>query len=164
MNYNDSIKKVLVVLIMIVALAAAVTVVMTFFMKKDKAENPRSEEVRQEITKTEVEANKDPEKFPTGIPIESGAKITQNYNATAADGRFQATKVFETNRTLAQNLTTYQEYMRSNGWEIQSTVDEENYKMVFGTKEGETLQVSIDNNLAQNIKSVNISYTEISQK
>lgn len=163
MNNSDSIKKVLVGLIILLAIVAAVTVIATMFMNRDQSSLPTDqsgEETQQEITKTDVESTKVPDKFPANVPMEEGAKITQNYNATAKDGRFQATRAFETSRTLAQNLTTYQTYMNSNGWEIKSTIDQENYKMLFATKDNATLQVDMNNNLEMDVKTVNISYTE----
>ena len=114
-----------------------------------------------QIVKKEVDKAKSPEKFPSNIPIESGAVITQNYNATAPDGRFQATRVFQTTKSLAENLTIYKKYLEDNDWKVASTVNLDNYKMIFGTKGNSQLQVSIDQNSESKDKTVNISYTEL---
>lgn len=115
---------------------------------------------KKEIVKKDVAPDVVPERFPANIPIESGAKITQNYNATAPDGRFQATRVFATSLTLAQNLKIYRDFLVKDGWKIETTLDMENYKMILGSKANAQLQVSIDNNAAIGLKTVNISYTE----
>lgn len=123
----------------------------------NQAEQP---EVKKQIVKKDLAPEVAPERFPANIPIENGAKITQNYNATAPDGRFQATRAFETSLTLAQNLTLYKDFLLKDGWKIETNLDMENYKMVLGTKGNAQLQVSIDNNAAIGMKTVNISYTE----
>lgn len=149
----------LVVLLVVLIIAAVY-----FFKQTDQTAevSPEKQETEKatEIKKTDVDVNKNPEKFPADIPIEQGAAILQNYNATAPDGRFQATRVFETKDTLAANLTIYRNYLTKSGYEVKSTVDQPNYKMVFGTKGNASLQISIDQNSVSNIKTVSISYTE----
>ncbi len=113
------------------------------------------------ITTSEVDFAKAPQKFPADIPIESGAKITQNYNATTADGHLQATRVFETKKSLEDNFKIYTNYLTKAGYEVKSTVDQTNYKMVYGIKDNSTIQVSIDENSQLNVKTVNISYIEV---
>jgi hypothetical protein len=136
-----------------------------FYLKMDKGTGPDpmkgdASEKPKEVTKTEVPVDKAPEKFPSDMPIEAGSAILQNYNATAPDGRFQATRVFETKESLATNLTIYRNYLTKSGYEIKSTIDQPNYKMVYGTKGNASIQVSIDQNTVSNIKTVSISYTE----
>lgn len=147
---------------MLVAVVTGITIIATIFITPAPVVTDQVNGTKKtEIVKTEVDKTKDPQKFPAGVPIETGAKITQNYNATAPDGRFQATKAFETAKTLADNFTLYQKYMKDSGWDIQSTVNQDNYKALFGVKGSTNLQVSMNNNTNLKIKTITISYTEI---
>lgn len=157
-------KKVFVFLLILILIGVAVTAYFYYLNPRQTTDSDNQNNSSQNAggfsSKQEVEPTKNPEKFPTDVPIESGARITQNYNASTTDGRFQATKEFQTNKTLAENLTIYRSYLESNGWEIRSTVDQENYKMIFGVKGNADLQVSMDYNSEQDMRKVTIFYTE----
>lgn len=117
------------------------------------------------IEKTIVDSAELPELFPKDIPIEKDAKITQNYNATSPDGRFQATRAFETKKTLDENLKIYQDYFKKNKWEVQSTLDTDaNYKMIFAVKLPYQVQISMNKNTTTGVKTVDISLTKLSSK
>lgn len=105
------------------------------------------------IVKAEVPLDRVPQLFPEDIPIEKGAKITQNYNATSSDGHFQATRAFETKKSLAESFKIYQDYFKKNNWEVRASLDQENYKMLAATKDAYYIQVSM------NIGTIDISLT-----
>lgn len=155
------------IIIGVIALVAVVTAIFVFFANQasnipsnQMSEVPKKDTKPLEIVKTTVAPDQAPEGFPANIPIEEGAKILQNYNATAPDGRFQATRVFQTSLTLVQNLNLYRDFLNKDGWKIETTLDLENYKMILGSKANAQLQISIDNNAAIGMKTVNISFTE----
>ncbi len=154
-------KKLIILFILTAALAITAGAYFRTNNKFNTARNHRASRLDIGVVKKNVDVNQIPVKFPTDIPIEAGAKITQNYNATAPDGRFQATRVFETKATLADNLTLYKAYLVKAGYKIQSMIDQPTLKMVYGTKDNGNLQVSIDENSQSHIKTVNISYTEM---
>ncbi len=157
---QDTIKKMLVGLIVIIALAIGATLVISIFKKDDAPQTaPVVESPIKE--KKEVPVDKLPDKFPAGLPIETGATISQNYNASTKDGRFQATRVFETKATLAENYALYTKWLKDNGWTLGSTVDTDTYKMVSGSKTKQELQISIDENSATKVKTVSMSLTEL---
>lgn len=112
-----------------------------------------------QVTTTPVDPKKLPEGFLSSVPIEKGAKITQNYNAVSEDGRVQATRTFETKKSLIENFKIYEDYLKNNDWQIDSTVDQTSFKMLFGKKDGSTLQISMSENSLTKIRSVNISFT-----
>ncbi len=124
--------------------------------KKDQQISERQLNVRKE----EVKKDQLPKDFPANLPIEEGATITQNYNATSADGTFQATRVFETKKSLDENYKIYQNYLQANGWKIQADLKQDNYQMLLGVKEGSSLQVSINKNSVNGISTVDISYSK----
>ena len=92
-------------------LAIVAVLILAFVLYKFVGNNRQSSELKTPETavvkKMDVDFSKLPEKFPTNIPIESGAKITQNYNATTPEGEFQATRSFVTTKTLAENIKIY---------------------------------------------------------
>lgn len=159
--------KTVFVLLGIVVLAVILVVVLMFASKQKQQpvatnEKPAAQQ-KEAIVKTEVDPAKTPEKFPLDVPIEAGAKITQNYNATAVDGRFQATRTFETAKSLDANLKIYTDFLKANGWKIQATVDQPTFKMVMGTKDQSQLQISMSENSVSKTKTVDISLTDISK-
>jgi hypothetical protein len=124
------------------------------------SEKAKSTPKQAKVTKTEVAVDKVPTKFPADIPIEARAKITQNYNAESPDGQFQATRVFVSTKTLAENLSIYQSYLKTKGWDLKSTVDQDNYKMLYATKNNTQLQINLNENPTSKTKTVSITYTE----
>lgn len=112
------------------------------------------------VEKTDVEITKLPEKFPSNIPLEEGAEVVQNYNSQTPEGQFQATRQFETKKTLAENYALYTDFMEKNGWEIKATTDDPTYKMVMGNLLKKAVQVTIEENKINQVKIVTISYTE----
>lgn len=150
-------------IIILCILVAALIVGIFWYTKKVniKEQNQSTSSVPiSHFTRTDVALDKAPDKFPKDIPGESGAKVTQNYNVSTPDGRYQATRVFESNKSLIENFSIYKNYLTSNGYNIQSTVDQTSYKMIFGIKGDKSLQVTMDESTGVNIKTVNISYIE----
>lgn len=160
-------KKILYILLVLILLGALGFVSYKYYLLQ-KVVSPKTSEQQKsgppeqvkEITKKDIDASKAPDRFPVDVPIEAGAKITQNYNAQAPDGRYQATRVFETNKTLDENFKIYQDYLKQKDWEIKSTENKENYKMLFGSKTGQQLQISIDYNKDFKISTVSLTYTQ----
>lgn len=150
-------KKIVIILVLAVLIAAG-----AFYLLKTTRENNVRETALEAslVQKTDVDFSKAPEKFPSDVPIESGARLTQNYNATTPDGKLQATRSFETTQSLDANLVKYTDFLKSNGWDIQATTNDPTYKMVYGVKGVDSLLISIDENKVNKIKTVSISYTE----
>lgn len=120
----------------------------------DNEANPTSLQVQK------VAENTLPNKFPANLPIEKDGKIIQNFNATEVDGRYNATREFESQQTLAQNIATYTKYLTDNGWEIKAKIDQSKLKMVMGKKENQQLQISVAQNPTTKTNLVTITLTE----
>ncbi len=146
--------------VIIIVLAILIALGLFFFLNQRNQQSKQVESETGKVTKTNVDFDKAPQGFPEGVPIETGAKLTQNYNATTPDGRFQATRVFETSKTLDENLAIYSDYLKKQGWEIGSTLNDPTYKVVSGTKGVQNMQVVIDENKVNKIKTVSITYSE----
>ncbi len=156
MNYLKTHLNLVIAIVLLVLVA-----VFFIFFHKLKFDTQR----QIKVEKTLVESSSLPELFPKDIPIEKDAKITQNYNATSPDGRFQATRAFETKKSLDENLKLYQDYFKKNKWDIQSTVDTDpNYKMIFAVKLPYQVQISMNKNTTSGIQTVDISLTKLSTK
>jgi hypothetical protein len=116
------------------------------------------------VNKTEVAGNVLPQKFPKDVPLEKGAPLTQDYNATTNDGRFQATVEFVTAKSLADNYDLYKSYMNKSGWKIVVDNNGTNgLKVLAGDKSGAQLQVTMGTNSVTNQNTVSISYSILSK-
>lgn len=120
---------------------------------------PTSSQTPLNVTKTEVPKNQAPQGFPADIPIEKGATITQNYNATADNGLVQATRTFITKQTLDQNFTIYSNYLKNAGWSITNTLNLSTTKVLSAKKGDANLQITISTNSITKVNTVDISYS-----
>jgi hypothetical protein len=90
----------------------------------------------QEVSPAEL-----PSLFPEGFPLENGATVLQNYEATTPDGRQQATRAFVSNRTLEANAQTYRDYLEVDHWVVQAEKNDATYRAIMAEKEGVSVQV-----------------------
>ncbi len=160
MDYTQIIKKYLVALLMILGAAMAITLIAWILVKvNDKGSSKRAPE---QLELTDLKQNRLPEKFPSNIPLENNANITQNFNAVTPEGLFQATRAFVTAKSLEENLRIYTDYMDKNEWQIQNTINEPNLKMVQGNKGKARLQITIGESSSDpKVRTVTISYNEL---
>ena len=98
-------------------------------------------------------------KFPSNLPLEANAVVTQNSESKRDDGAKQATRVFTSQKSIAANLSTYEGYMNANGWEVLNKLNETNVKMLLAKKDYQLMQVTLTDNLDKTI-TVNITVTE----
>jgi len=73
-----------------------------------------------------VPASQLPNDFPSIIPIEKGAVIVSNFNASAPNGQVQATRSFDSAKSVAENLRFYELYILTSrsGWIPISSVND----------------------------------------
>jgi hypothetical protein len=112
-----------------------------------------------EVARTQVDQSKLPDKFPADIPIEKNATTTDNYNASATNGMSQATRKFETVKTLDANFKLYSDFFSKNGWQTTNTINQPELKVIFAAKDGMNAQVVIAKNSITNKSTVEISIT-----
>lgn len=161
MKYEDSIKKILVGLIIIIALSLGITMIVAMFIETTPQTQPVEHKEKAAIEKVDLKSNILPKGLPENLPLEKNARITQNFTATAKDGTFQATRGYETAKTLSENLSVYTKYLQDNGWDVSSTINNANYKKVSGSKGMSNLQVSMSENIGKKVKTVTIFLTEL---
>ncbi len=115
-------------------------------------------------TITEVPFENLPDKFPTDIPLEEGAKVVKNYNSNYTNGWFEATRVFETARSPEENYTFYKNYFSDNGWIILPSTNDnklEGIKFIAATQNKVGVEVLIREYPGTGIKIVGISITHL---
>lgn len=154
-------KKIIVVVVLVLFVAVAIGLFLKQKVSNKLFDQSKTDEAKVKITKTHVDFSKTPEKFPENVPIESTAKLTQNYNSTTSEGHFQATRTFETQSTLEENFKLYTDFLKIDGWDIRANTDTPTYKMLLGIKGSQSLQITIDENMGSLIKTVSISYGEL---
>ena len=150
-------KKVMIILVLVAVITAGL---LYFKSQKQAKRGAMQKQQRASVEKVYVDYAKLPDKFPANIPIEKGAKITDNYSATSPEGIYQATRAFETKVSLQDNLKLYSIFLKDNGWDVKSTIDQPNIKMVAGAKDKKRVQFSIGQDEQGKVKTVTISYTE----
>lgn len=153
------------ILVALVILAVLIAIILIGSNKSTKqVVDTNADQNQLEFSKSNVPSNQIPGIIPTDIPVESNAKVTQNYVSTTKDGLSQSNRVYETSKSLADNYKLYTDYMKKNGWEITSTINDENSKMISGRKQNSLLLVQMTVNKDTTSKTVTISATQFANK
>lgn len=157
-------KKIAITVVIVVALAVIAAMAVKI-SKRPSSKAPASQAGQQgsqpmKVVQTDVPVTKTPDSFPVNIPMEKDAKITQNYNAKAENGLYQATRVFESVKSLDENFKIYSDYINSNGWKLVSSLNQENLKALAAQKDKGNLQVTLNENSQTHIKTVSVTYSE----
>ncbi len=104
-------------------------------------------EAKNEVKSVPIETVKTtalPQEFPSDIPLETGAEVTLNYNATNAQGQYQASREFISKKTIAENYALYQQVLKSKGWTIISTQEDASAgSLIFAEKSNYSLNIRI---------------------
>ncbi len=95
------------------------------------------------VPQTAVPETKLPDRFPSDVPIEAGAQITQNFNAVNSSGKFQASREFISKKTVEENYTLYQAVLKQNGWTVTSTTTSSVQSIILATKGADSLNIRI---------------------
>lgn len=126
-------------------------------IKPARQSTNQSKEKDFSVAKKEVAANQAPSGFPSDVPIEAGATIIQNYEADVSDGRHQATRVFQSSKTVAQNYQLYLDFLTKNGWTVSNKSETETIASLYAVKAGSELTVSITKNSVTGVVTVDLS-------
>jgi hypothetical protein len=139
-------------------IAVAIIVILAMVMpKKNPATNtPANQQGPVEITKKNIDPAELPPMFDSDFPVESGSPILLNELQTLSDGRAQATRSFETKKTLAENFKLYSDYFKANNWIITDTIDQAGYKVIGATRSSLSARVELNDNTVTKQKTVDI--------
>ena len=101
-----------------------------------------------------------PSGFPSDIPIEVGATITQNYSTTNPLGQPIAVREFVSKSSMAANLTLYKTSLAASGWTITNTVDASDQKIIDATKGNNNVRVRIYTNAGKVTVTIQVTTTK----
>ncbi len=164
MNTSIVSKKMVGAFLAVGLLVVAIAVIGALSGKKQATDKSQGDGlVQATTTRKVVEDSKLPDKFPANIPQESGAVILQNDVQTSINGRFQATRSYETSKTLAENYQIYQTYFQQNGWKITTSTNEAAYKSITATKGDLSLQVNLNDNQLTKTRTVDLYLIQITE-
>jgi hypothetical protein len=148
-------------LLVVVVVLLAAFVVTKFYNKKLGGPAATNSQPPLKVQETAVDDNKLPQGFPSDIPLEDGAVVTQNYNATTSGSEntasFQATRVFESKKTLEQNFDLYTTFFKQHGWTIKTSFEDVSAKSITAQKGAYIVTVHIGQNTITGTVTVNIT-------
>jgi hypothetical protein len=157
MEINQKLKNIALIIVVLVILSAIAALVASKVMKPG---TDKTDTKPLEVSKTSVPTDKIPGSLPADLPIEKNAKVLQNFSATVSNGANQSTRSYETQKSLAENLKIYSDFLKSKGWDITATVDKQSYKMVAARKGNDSMQVEMNTDPESKALTVTISLTE----
>lgn len=99
-----------------------------------------------------------PEGFPSGLPIKLGA-ILQSQETQFEGGIVQSVS-YASNESLEKVFSDYSDYVSANGWTIVNKQEEGDNYFIFATKDSSSLNISVAQELEDNIFVI-IAYTTI---
>lgn len=94
-------------------------------------------------TFTYTEPGEAPEGFPSAVPIEKNAKITDNFSAVTPEGKKIAVREFVSKKTVAQNYELYKKFLKDNGYVQENDLIEQSQSIISGIKDSYRLRVRI---------------------
>lgn len=97
--------------------------------------------VATDPTRTEF-GTKPPADFPTSIPLEQGADVTQSYSL-GYTGKKQLTIVFSSTKTVKQNYDLYADFLKNDGWDGVNTYESATVSSMYAKKQGKEMNVTI---------------------
>lgn len=116
--------------------------------------------IKANVSKKDVDTKILPDNFPSTIPLEASAKITQNYNASSVDGRVQATRAFDSKKTILENDAIYTSFFTNDKWKVTHTFDKPDLKVIVASKDNQFVQIKIQKTTStQTPSNVEISYS-----
>src|ERR1700733_646975 len=110
------------------------------------------------VNKIALAPSQVPQQFPPELlPLEQGATLTENFNASTADGRFQATRAYQTQQSLPEVITAYQSVLTKNSWVIQSTLDQPTLEVLIANKGSLQVLIAANQNTNTGLDTVTVT-------
>lgn len=119
-----------------------------------------SQELPKAIVKESIDEQILPSLFPQDIPIEAGAEVVENSRVFAEGGMKQATRTFESKKTMTNNYNLYLSYLQNNDWVVVNQKNDTEQKLLRGKKGYQTLLITMDPNLSKETTTVILTITE----
>lgn len=142
----------------IIFVALVILAFLGFRYYKDMGKEPVLPPLEEpKVVVDQVDSNQLPDRFPANFPLEKNVPINANYTAQA-EGAFQSTRQFISNKSLAENYKLYSDYLKKDGWKIEATLDEATVKSIFATKGRASVTVTMSQNTTTRESTVDISF------
>jgi len=99
-----------------------------------------------------------PDLLPSGLPFESGAVVTQNYNATSKDGSRQSSvRVYESKKSIAASYEAYRDFFTSKKFTIFGDIVDDKSALISGRLGDIVLTVDISENVVSKKRTVQVT-------
>ena len=93
---------------------------------------------------TNIPAGTLPKGMPTNLPFEKNAKIVENVQIKdPTSGKTQSTRTYISSNSVAADYAAYQQYLKTNGWTIVSSLSQTNVANLNASKGSATLDITI---------------------
>jgi hypothetical protein len=112
-----------------------------------------------DVQQTKVPNDKLPDKFPASLPIEQNAKVIDNFNSTASNGNFQATRQYESAKSPADNYKTFEAFFKKDGWTTLSAANTATDRNITVQKDKTIIQALFFTNTVSKASVAKISVT-----
>lgn len=83
-----------------------------------------------------------PAGFLANIPLEAKIALTQSYGLDYGTQK-QLTAVFDSSKTVTQNYTIYEKFLKTDDWTLQNVHQEQHIASLYGTKENSDINITI---------------------
>jgi len=152
-------KKILLAIIVVLILMLIYWVV-AVKLKKNPEQQPAVNQTQSEEKSTDpvfeyTQSDKLPAGFPSFIPIEKDAKITQNLSAVTPEGKNIAVREFVSAISMQKNYELYKKFLTDNGYLLENEISETEQKIVSGTKDGYRIRVRTYKTAEETLVTVN---------
>ena len=133
--------------VLVVVLATSLFVIFKYNDKQAKNAQMRATfEAASLETKMTTYEGVLPPGFPASIPVTSSSSLTQSYSKEYSNKMYQTSIVSTSSKTVYENFSYYEEFLRTDGWKIITSQKDENKSILFGTKENDHLEVIMRRN------------------
>ncbi|OHA81851.1 MAG: hypothetical protein A2675_01745 [Candidatus Yonathbacteria bacterium RIFCSPHIGHO2_01_FULL_51_10] len=139
---NNASRKIITASVLVLVVVAAVA--LALLSPRSEPNAPKSDSnivLTQEPTRTDFGASPPPD-FPTNIPLEEGAGVTQSYSLSYTAQK-QLTLVILSGKTIKQNYALYADFLANDGWSISNTYESATVASLYGRKENNEINITI---------------------
>ena len=145
--FGGSKRTIIITVIVIVLLIVSSVVALKYKVKQDKNMQMKALfDAAARDTKVIKYDNVLPPGFPASIPVTSSSSLTQSYSKEYSNKMYQTSVVSTSSKTVYENFSYYEEFLRTDGWKIITSQKDDNKSVLFGTKEGDHLEIIIRKN------------------
>jgi hypothetical protein len=108
----------------------------------------------------DIDLGKLPPNMPTDLPWENGVQIIGNHQVVDSEtGIHRSDRSYITSKTMQQNLDIYKKYLKDNNWNISTTTDQADYKVLVAKKGNTQLEINLNYHFGPGNNIVTVFYS-----